>query len=247
MSATKQKTTRVQSLGAVLPKAGFEYESGLQPFTASEHAGYVVFAMKEAKLCKTFIVPMFVDDLVGDMFQTMYHLAHTIKGHGIDTFWKLVCSNVAWVCDSQLISIEIVQELSSYMMEARLKFKISGVDVDARKLGKAATTIDNYLGRLVELSLHEYIPIIFEDSDGDFDEVSDEELEEIERLGFQTASEADLAVICEYSGKYDKYFSAGPYIPKWDENYDLVRFPAGYEQGEASKKPSVSLAPAPRP
>ncbi|OIW25112.1 hypothetical protein CONLIGDRAFT_684983 [Coniochaeta ligniaria NRRL 30616] len=38
------------------------------------------------------------------MFQTMFHLAHTIKGNGIDKFWKLVCSTVRWARESQLIN-----------------------------------------------------------------------------------------------------------------------------------------------
>ncbi|KAK3940942.1 hypothetical protein QBC46DRAFT_353680 [Diplogelasinospora grovesii] len=241
MSTTKQKTTRVQSLGALLPKAGVQYDPNYLPFTASQYSGYVVFAMKEAKLCKTFIMPTFVDELIGDMFQEMYRSAHTIKGLGIDTFWKLVCSNVGWVRQSPLINVEIIAELSSHMMEARLRFKNSGTKVDPRYLGKAATMVDKYLGRLAELDLHAHIPNIFEDAEGDFDEFEEDEFDEEDLLRWQNTSHADLAVNFEYAGQYDKFFGNGPYVPKWDENIDLVTLPTGYVAPAIAPAPATSV------
>lgn len=247
MSTPKQKTTRVQSLGTLLPKAGFEYERNYVPFTASQYSGYVVVAMKEAKVCTTHIIPKFVDELLGDMFQTMYHVAHTIKGNGIEKFWKLVCSTVRWTRESELINTEIVEDLAAYMMEARQRFKNSGTVVDPRFFGMAARMIDNYFSRLAQEGLHQYIPIVVEDDEGDYDEVDEPELDDEDVARWQNTSLLDLAVNFEYAGQYDKFFGNGPYVPKWDEPIDLVTFPPGYKEKQAPQKRRVSLIPTWRP
>ena len=179
------------------------------------------------------ISPPTVDMLLAQIFASAVDLAHTIRDGSVNQFWEAVCHHVDWTAH-KLITTDIIIELVTYVMEARLEFLNSGQTVQRVLLGETAEYVDKYIGRLTELGFEEFIPKIAVpvESPEEVDVVEEEDYmyREIGDGGSdfeQEPQDVDLGVwaqIAEYHGRYEQEFGEPPAEPAWNELHDEVTY-----------------------
>lgn len=163
---------RQQNLKNLLPPAGFNYPP--EPFVFPHgHDSFAVLGAMAASIEHTGLVyPAMVDTMLEDIFVQSRTRGNDLKNMEIQQFWTMIKHQVLWSRSDPRITVDIVERLVDYLVQARLRGqRWRNVAVNSIP-GKTAVAIDQWLGFLGE---HHpaLVPLTGEGSDDDIDDDDD--------------------------------------------------------------------------